>query len=281
MARFPIADQDECVWDNRNRLWAPHGNGWDVWQAPWRTSTRVEAHIPRQVWNDTGKSLEAFEPNFQTVACFSSGSPISIQLWRKGKHLFDANIALGASESGERLESVEWSPEGQQLAFSLGGWVGYEQEGAHELWVLDVASQKLRLVARGAVEGWVMVDRATQDTDPAWSRDGKTLFWGSQGFGINATNVQSATERRIFGPPGVGATLRRRLLDGLWHSPEIALSLLVPLMGVGGDVVRNWASKENGCGTRRVMKYCFWLLMPMAPIPCGCGTYHKRMSGLD
>lgn len=204
VARLPVPWQGDCVWDRQNRLWTPHGNGWDVWGAPWKTPARVEAHINPKIWKSIGAVMLAFEPNSQTVALSQSHEaslPVQIELWRAGKRLCSAKIAESDTQAGglgTNIRAPRWSPDGSQLAFSLVGATGVDSDGPHELWVFDVPSKQLRMVARGDIEEWVMADPLTQDTEPTWSRDGKTLFYGDEDFGINATSVQGGNEYQIL-----------------------------------------------------------------------------------
>ncbi|MCC6998827.1 MAG: PD40 domain-containing protein [Deltaproteobacteria bacterium] len=85
----------------------------------------------------------------------------------------------------EQVYSPAWSPDGATIAFSL-----WSAGGFRDIALLDVATRQVRTL---------MHDRA-QDMAPRWSRDGQTIFYGSDRSGIHniyAYDVASGAVRQV------------------------------------------------------------------------------------
>src|SRR5699024_6703714 len=87
---------------------------------------------------------------------------------------------------GQRFDQAyqpAWSPDGTRIAFSA-----WKKGGFRDILVVDVAS--------GAVEE-ITHDRAI-DMNPAWSADGRVLYFDSDRTGIANVYAWDTTERALY-----------------------------------------------------------------------------------
>lgn len=92
------------------------------------------------------------------------------------------------------------SPSGNLLAVVFSGWVGYEQPGPEELWLVDMQKQTASYVHRGKCRWWQIFDCDTQQIDPSWSAKEDSIVYGDSIFGVEELAIPSAARRTILSP---------------------------------------------------------------------------------
>jgi hypothetical protein len=169
-------------WDEKSSLWSLAGDQWDVYTAPFMEKHEVSLGYVGEQNHLLAYEKWDFEPNEELLAVAEPDSDRSvwtIQLWKKATPLYEVDLKPKHDwEYGPRDLELLFSPDGAYLALVVSGWIGYEQPGPDELWVLGVSTGQLNLLHEGKTNGWQIFDSPVQDLSPSWSptkRDG--LWW--------------------------------------------------------------------------------------------------------
>ena len=196
VARFKVPESaaQEFYWSADGRLWVAAGDGWNVYEAPFRAKIRHLANSPKlknvDERVDFNNGPQADPDNRFSVSLHDwdeEASSFKVEVRKQGRPFYD--VALKPHSEVSDLSGPYFSPDGSMLALTVSGLIGIESEGAEELWILDLKTRQLRFLHGGKAEfGW---DNAVQSLRPVWSADGKSILFGDDEFGIEEINVDT------------------------------------------------------------------------------------------
>jgi Tol biopolymer transport system component len=138
-----------------------HGNS-NIWRVPLARPGEAQGPPVRVISSTLPENTPSYSPDGKKIAftSFRSGSP---EIWvcdRDGSGLIQLTFFKGPLTGSPR-----WSPNSQQIAFDS------RAEGDGNIYVVNAQGGKPRRLT------FDPVDEAT----PSWSRDGKWIYFGSQG----------------------------------------------------------------------------------------------------
>lgn len=192
-------------WSKDNRLWILAGNHWEVYSEPFTQKQLVPLGYENEEDEPLAYKKWAFSPDSQILAVAEADweeKVWNIRLWKGAAPLQNVRLKPRYDEYGDggpRDLELFFSQNGAYLALVISGWLGYEQPGPEELWVLDVGTGNLRFLHEGKTKSWKFFDYETQDVTLSWSPTAEELVFGGFEFPMESINLNSGRVTHVLG----------------------------------------------------------------------------------
>jgi hypothetical protein len=191
-----------AFWGEEDSLWVWASNNWLVCSSPYTSCVTVnsgygkasEFPFASQPWDFSTAS------NRLAVASHVDGTDDwQLRVFEEGNETVDLTLTPKNPNGGQRRPNLTFSPSGRRLAVVFSGWIGYEQPGPDEFWLVDVAKQSADHIHNGKCRWWQIFDCDTQSLDPSWFASEDAVAYGDGIFGIGELSIPTGHARTILG----------------------------------------------------------------------------------
>lgn len=210
-------DRVECClrwWAERPDVLLFNSEEKDTEPSPGLMGYLTAAGVDGQEWrildeaHDTGPGQFSPSPDGRTIA-YGGGSTGWLYHWESGPEVFDPADYGMTGTKGIRIGSPAWSPDGEKLAWVVGGGLGPDGD-----WRLATGVFNLAAGTHQLIHDYVPAGRGGWPSAPAWSPDGEWLAlttWdeGAKAPGLWAVRYGTTEEEYELGRG-----------DGLVWSPD-------------------------------------------------------------
>lgn len=193
-----IESARHASWGADDSVWVWSDDQWNVFAPPFQSSV---------IWDSGyGEEPNGFDLNTRSerlaVAEYSEASEDwTIRVFENAKESFALQLKPKYTNSFGmmRRPSLTFSPSGRWIAIVISGWVGYEQPGPEELWLVDVEEQHLSHLHTGKYKWWQIFDADTQSLEPSWTPSEDAVVYGDFTYGIEELSIPGAESRAVIG----------------------------------------------------------------------------------
>ena len=233
-------------------LWSPDGQQLAVPAGPYGEAAGWHTYLVNA--DGSGEPIDLFE-GLPEEWSPDGGALAFVEYSEKGIALktFDAETAaVAVIERGVGLNSFAWSPDSQQMAYTIQPRLP--------------AFDELVIIDR---DGWNRRVIAERGSDPEWSPDGKYLAFVGPGGWVTVAEVSTSAEPVPLAPGGVLGWSPAGDTILIWHKPSLSLVSLathqaIETIDVTGDVLLTGQVRLSPDGQRVTFAGC----EPSPPSPC-------------
>lgn len=191
-----------AFWGKDDSLWIWNANDWLVHSPPFTSCAEVKSGYGRKSERPFDHHPWDFAPNSKRLAVATHAVGTDdwrVHIYEDGHESFALTLTPKNPNGDQRTPNLKFSPSGSLLAVVFTGWIGHEQSGPEEFWLLDVDRQSASHLHSGKIRWTQLVDCDAQCLDPSWSSSEDAVVFGDSHFGIGELSIPAGWRSTILG----------------------------------------------------------------------------------